>query len=507
MSRLYKSRRLAALAACVGGTAVIAGLSAAGPAMASVTCQSPGYGSGATVQKIAQQSVWLTAGGWGAHSSCSSAGSITYTGTSAGQGLEEFGNSSGELQPEEDPTAFKSTTGTKDAAGQVLDWFVGTDDPPSAGQLSEAQAAAGAKKLAEITIPVAQAPVAVLLSLPTGCLIPSGSQVDVNNTTLGQLWEGVNKVGAAGAKDPGGIQAQGGYAIATWGALLTQLGYTSTATNPPTVAKTFFDAGGANGCGQAILAQVRENEAGTSYTFKNYNSQVNHSEWAQYADDFTNWPSSAVVESDPLSAGTGSQLNDSQSHISGNTAANPGSVGYSNTADAATAANGGFTGSATNSTFGTGTGGTSPAHQVLWAEVQNNGTSASGATYADPVLPASSIANCETTKLIPSDAGFPYSYTDSWSGIVATDPNISKDAGPSDYSICSLSYDLVWHHYSNANLFGKTATAENVANTVKDLFEYIVGQGQSEIESHDYTRIPTPLLGHVDQAVNPGIGF
>jgi hypothetical protein len=69
------------------------------------------------------------------------------------------------------------------------------------------------------------------------------------------------------------------------------------------------------------------------------------------------------------------------------------------------------------------------------------------------------------------------------------------------YPICALTYDLVWHHYSNTKLYGKTAVAEEVANTVKSLMEYITGQGQVEIQGHDYTRFPTPMAAHVAVAV------
>jgi len=503
MSRHHKKRRLATLAACVGSTIALAGLGSAGSAMA-LTCQSPGYGSGSSLQSAAMNTVWLAPAGFAAHTTCSSAPSITYTKTASGPGLEEFGNTgepAGELHPEADPVAFASSTGTKDAAGQVLDWFAATDDPPSQGELGEAETAAGAAHLAEITIPVAQSPVALDMSLPTGCLIPSGSSVDISNKTLGQLFEGEN---APSGKDPGGIQAQGGYAIDTWGALFTQLGYEKVATNPPTEPGTFHDEGGSTGCAQAITPQVRQTESGTSFVWKNYLAQVNRTVWNTFANDFVTWPTSDVVTSDPLSPpGVGTQLNDTGSHLAGNTAANPGSVGYTNPADAG--ANGGFTNAATASTYGTG-GGHSASHQILWAQIQNNGTG-SVATYEDPLLPASTVANCETTKLIPSDRGFPYSYTDSWYGVVATDPNISADAGPSDYPICGLTYDLVWHHYSNVNLYGKTETAQNIANTVRNLFEYITGQGQLDIQSHDYARFPTGFAGHVAQAVNPGIGY
>jgi ABC-type phosphate transport system substrate-binding protein len=480
MSRHQRYRRFAALVASVGSTAAVAALSSATPALA-VTCASPGYASGSSLQNTAQTSVWLTAGGWEAHTKCAPAAKITYTKTSSGEGLNEFGNNTGTLEPKEDPTAFGSATGIKDVEGQVLDDYVGTDDAPTTEQLGEAWAAAGAKALAEITIPVAQAPVAVILSLPVGCKVEAGSEVDVNNATLGQIWEGTNPKNGS---DPGGIEAQGGYTAATWGAFLTQLGYTKITTGTPTAGQ-FLDTGG---CSQTIKAQVRSSESGTSFAFKNYLKQVNRTPWATYANDFVSWPTTEVFQED------GGTKNKSGGNLAANTATNPASIGYANTADAA--GNGAFTAKATETTFGG-----SAEHQILWAQIQNNGTSTSGASYEDPLLPATSIANCETSKLIHADQAFPYSYTDSWFGVVATDPNIASEAEPTDYPICALTFDLVWHHYSNTKLYGKTTAAEEVANTVHDVMEYITGQGQIEIQSNDYTRFPTPMAAHVAVAV------
>ena len=503
MNRHHKRRRFAALAACVGSTAALAALGTAGPALATVPCRTGGFASGSSFQGTAMQTVWLQGTSWGTHSSCAVAptsSTITYSKTASGQGLAEFGNISGTFEPEQDPVAFSSGSSTKDAAGQVLDWFVGTDDAPTPVELGEARVASGAKNPAEITIPVAQAPVSVLMSLPVNCKIASGSAVDLNNTTIPQIWEGTN---APSGSDPGGIQAQGGYAIATWGALFHQLGYSKITSGTPTSGQV-LDEGGAEGCAQAIEPQVRQAVSGTSFAFKSYLAQIDRPAWIGFANDNVTWPSSAVVQSNPKTPpATGEQLNDSGGHLAANTAATPGSIGYANTADAA--GNGAFTNAATSSTFGVG--GTTSPHQILYAEVQNNGVSTTGATYEDSLLPESSIANCESTKLIPSDQGFPYSYTDSWFGLLVSNPNIAAVAGPTDYPICAITYDLVWHHYSNVNLYGKTETAHEVANTVHDLFEYITGQGQIDIQSHDYTRFPTGFAAHVHQAVTPGIAF
>jgi ABC-type phosphate transport system substrate-binding protein len=504
MNRHHKRRRFAALAACVGSTAAIAVLGTAGSALATVTCRTGGFAMGSSFQGTAQQQVWLQGSSWGTHSSCSVAptsSTITYTKLGSGPGLEEFGNGTGVLDATQDQVAFNSGSETKDAAGQVLDWYTGSDQAPSPFELGEARVAAGAKNPAEITIPVAQAPVSVLLSLPLNCKIQAGSAVDMNSTTIPQIWEGSN---APSGSDPGGIQPQGGYAIATWGALLTQLGYSKITSGTPTAGQ-FLEEGGVTGCEQTIKDQVRQISSGTTFAFKSYLSQVNRPVWLGYANDAVTWPGT-VVQSDPKTPpAEGTQNNDSGGHLTQDTADTPGSIGYANTADAASAGNGGFTNAATSSTFGVG-GSTSP-HQILYAEIQNNGLNPEGATYADSLLPASSIANCESTKLLPSDTGFPYSYTDSWYGLLVSDPNISADAGSTDYPICAITYDLVWHHYSNKNLYKQTETAHEVANTVHDLLEYITNQGQIDIQSHDYTRFPTAFAAHVHQAVTPGIGY
>jgi hypothetical protein len=508
MNRHHKRRRLASLAACVGTTAALAVLGSAGSASASVVCGAPGFASGSSFQSTAQHSVFLTSTGWGLHTNCTvapSSSTITYTATSSGQGLEEFGNSVGHFLPEKDTVAFTSGAAIKDKNGDVLDFFTGTDDAPTPRELGEAALAAGTlhNQKAEITIPIAQAPVSVMLSLPTGCKLLAGSAVDLNNATLPQLWEGTT---APSGEDHGGIQGQNGYAINTWGAFFSQIGYTKITSGSPTSGQ-FLDEGGSTGCEQEIAPQVRQTSSGTSFAFKSYLSQVYPAVWGGFAADAPTWPNGSVVTTN-LKTGSGSEFlkNDSGGHLVQNTAANPGSVGYANAADAASGSNGSFTNAVTTSKFSTGAPGTeSPAHQIVWTEVQNNGTSTSGATYTDPVV--GGVGNCETTKILPAEEGFPYSYTDSWYGLLASDPDISDDAAPSDYAICALTYDLVFHHYSNKHLYGQTETAHEVANTVKDLFEYITGPGQIDIQSHDYTRYPTGFQSHINNAVNPGIGF
>src|ERR1700679_1931121 len=166
MNRHHRGGRLATLAASAGAAAVLAVLASAGTAAATVACRAPGFASGANLESIAQQQVWLTSAGWGAHSNCATAptsSTITYTKTSSGAGLEEFGNTVGHFLPAKDPaatTAEHEEKGTKDTEGNVLDWYTGTEDAPTPRELGEAALAAGTlhNQKAEITIPVLQPP-------------------------------------------------------------------------------------------------------------------------------------------------------------------------------------------------------------------------------------------------------------------------------------------------------------------------------------------------------------
>jgi ABC-type phosphate transport system substrate-binding protein len=568
MSRFDRYRRLAAFAACVGTTTTIAVLGSTAPAMAYTCDAGPVFSSGSSLQATAQE-LWESK--WSANTKCTTTPKISYAGTSSGEGLEEFGANTGELNAQENPTVKAleekaEPCGPKDTEGQCLDIIVGTDDPPGASQIGEASAAAGAATgQAEITVPVAEGPVAIPLSLPAGCKITSASKVDVTNTALTQLFEGLRAKGEGGnAKDPGGIQAQGGYAANTWGALLTQLGVSFT-TSTPEETLTRHVAGAeesvqtqsleeveksegpktvkvanqekvkvtGGGCAQEIAAQVRAAESGTSYAFKSYLAQINHSVWGEFANDFVQWPTKSNVKDEDPTTATSSEVTPTQQEskkggqLAENIAANPGSVGYANTADAVKS--GTFTESATASSFGTGkveevveeevenkakTGkvkikvlktvtAKSQSHQILWGQIQNTGTGAApeAADYANPLIPGTKTTECETEKLTPFDSAFPYSYKDSWAEVRSTDPSIHT-IGAADYPLCALTYDLAWHHYGNKNLYGpgKTVLAEEMANTAKDFMEYIVGQGQTDILGSYYSSYPSAMKAHILEA-------
>jgi ABC-type phosphate transport system substrate-binding protein len=456
-----------AMAACAGVT-VAGGMIGSSSALASgsLTCDNV-YGNGSSLQNVAQNTVWIS--GFPSYNECSATPTIKYTKTSSGAGLEEFGNGG---------NGFVTTEDTGAPSG-VLDGYVGSDDPPTAGDLGNAETAAVEATLVELTIPVAQAPVAVILSLPAKCTIAEGGRVDIQNAYLNDLWSG--KV-PTGGSDPNNSGSP--YAENTWGAffaLIGQAGVTDSGT------------GSGTGCEKPITLQVRSTSSGTSYAFKNYLSQIDSAEWAPYATDYEFWPATNIESTGNASGG----------NLATDTAKRAGSIGYANTADAAGISETAFGGKAVSVTDGG-----SEAHQILWAQIQNNGTSLSSPGYGSPKAASGNIGNCATSKDTPSEAGAPYSVTDSWAGVLASDPNATHDLGGNYYSICALTYTLAWKHYDAPGLEAfyneKGTTSAGIEATVKNYLTYVTssaaGEGQAAINSNYYTQLPTPLLPKAQEA-------
>src|ERR1700744_516698 len=104
-------------------------------------------GEGSTLQKVAQIELWTgeytTACPTGVH--------FAYTGTGSGAALTAF--------------AYNGSTINKNEA------FVGTDEAPTATQISNAKTVSGANP---VIVPVAQTSIAVVANLPAGCEITGG---------------------------------------------------------------------------------------------------------------------------------------------------------------------------------------------------------------------------------------------------------------------------------------------------------------------------------------------
>jgi TolB protein len=454
-------------------------------------CATGGFASGSPLQAQPQEGVWLTDWGWAEDLGvCGALPTVTYTPTSSEDALDEFGNNNGALNPSQDGVAAKSGSSYTDAAGRVLDWYVGSEMPPTQGQLDNAQIASGDRKglLEEVTIPVAQAPVAVLLSLPVNCALNPGSKVLMSSAMLVKLWEDRYK---------------------SWTELLAAL------------PKSSIEEEELRGCGVPIKLQAQSTASGVSYALKDYLAQTSDqlaydnetmqfatgNIWSGYVSDQPIWP-------DPVEDGASS--NEESASLVRKTAREPGSVGYASAADAVNFQNGGFTEAATPSTFEG-----SQQHQIVYAELQDNTGQvakepSTTPAYSNPVAESPHLeekskvlweedrGNCQTTTAVRTDAKPPYSYLDSWYGISASEPNIGETV-PGAYPLCALTYDLIWHHYSAASLFGEGEQAGAVAASVKSLFEYITGPiGQAAVDHEDYDSILTTSAwaAHVKLAVN-----
>jgi hypothetical protein len=140
-------------------------------------------GSGSSLQKVAQQSVWIpgftkATGGWW-EDLCTSAPTITYNSTSSGKGKEQWGYENKKLL---DELPFPG--------------FIGTDLAPSDPQIKNMGEAGGQPTFLKgvVAVPVAQSAISVLITLPTNCHPKAGeTEAKVNAVKLAEAWEKGNK--------------------------------------------------------------------------------------------------------------------------------------------------------------------------------------------------------------------------------------------------------------------------------------------------------------------------
>jgi hypothetical protein len=492
------ARRVAVLAASFGATAAVG----SAPALAAVPGENV-FGSGSSLQKLAQVNIWTTT--WfktpADHSTLSNNPKATYTATSSGAGLAEFGNTTGVLDPTQDATADNGST--NGYGKPVLDAYVGSDDPPTgpvttAGtNLADASLAAtghATAKIDELTVPVGQAPVAILISLPKGITAGSGSQVRLANKLLQEVYDA-------------NVPASAHYAAKTWGALLEDSGWTRVTGTPG--ANQFKDAGGSTGGTQAITLQVRSSASGTTYTLKGFLNLSGDPHYpSRFVNDNDQWPVATV--------NTG---NTGGSQEVADTTAHPGSIGYANLADAASASP-----AYTHTVVTTTTGG---SHQIAYAILQANyrGT---GTVYADPEA-GTGTANVYTGNNININggnatfvghwrvplSGSTFIPTGTWAGTQASDPDVYDHSllnghKTAYYPIVAVTYDLAWTDYDEAasNLVskygGSTAQATAAGNTANSLITYIVNPstGQTDlINGHFYyAKLPSKIDGYSTSA-------
>jgi hypothetical protein len=548
--------RAAVILACV----VAGGLATASSALATNLPTVTGeniFGTGSTLSAVAQQSVFIPNWEVVGQSATSSRNGVscapqahcqaTYTGTGSGAGLAEFGNASAassscsggataaQLNLNCDPTANGQAT-------PVLDAWVGSDDPPTgpastAGtNLNNAMLAAtgsSSTPVNEITIPVLQAPVAELFSLPVGlhigCTTVNGvckyPVLNVKNAAWQGAWDG-------------NVPASLNYAADTWGALLEDSGLKLITTGTPKGTQ-FTDTGGAGGTG--FILNVRSNGSGTTYTQRGAlflsgatgygsgnvtdNAGFNASNAWPYDTCVNTGGVTPCIQSTNVTTGAQS----SGALVSEATETTPGSVGYSNLADSA-----GLSGAYTPFSATVQNVSNGGAHQILWATLQDNYCGSGSPTCGDQTpahLPKyafaapgkAGVANVYTGSSLDNNGGFGNAYggsgvgywnepggaEGSWGGTLADDPDVyDHGANPTTgakspkYPVVAITYDMAWTKYDQAGSaelagYGTAADARAVGYAAKSYLEYATaysgGQAALVASKSYYTKLPLPV--------------
>jgi ABC-type phosphate transport system substrate-binding protein len=446
---LLSTRRFVSVCALVAAfaTAVVApGVASAEPG--GEQCSGENIeGKGASLQKLSQIEVWTPAFNTSANAlACSGTQgfkgtpTVKYTSTGSGAFLRSWG--------QEFKEAAEVNFGPKNAYG-------GTDEPPNLAQKAEIEShSTGTKGKLLQTIPVEQAAVTIAVHLPKGCKVeggPAPGRLALKEVTVEKVFRGE---------------------ITLWSKVLN---------------KAKLVNNGAETCEKTALIKrvVRKDGSGTTSLFKKYLWLVFKKEvepgktWKQLAESATNttWPKEAEH---PVLRGEGN------GGVATEVAANAGSIGYINLADAR--ANGNFTppsGGAGKPTF--------------WTEVENGKITVEGkkvGTYADPStngdVAAKAKSNCEETNYTNGTRKFPpESAAESWSEVTSskTEPN---------YVICGFTYDLGLEHMGTFTVGSKEAPTVAALRTAFDYYNFVLadgaGGGQTLIgENTDYLGLPAAI--------------
>jgi ABC-type phosphate transport system substrate-binding protein len=241
------------------------------------------HGEGSSLQGLAQKEIWTKKHEAGTE--CSNAFEATYTATSSGKGMEQWGSVAGKL------LEFSTTP--------PMPAFIGTDVGPSLAQQANMDKA-GEKSASEenmvMTVPVAQSAIAVIVSLPKACVEPSTTNVKA--AELRKAWE------------------------------------TDT-----TEFKKIVE--GATGCTALPKLQARSAASGTTAGYKRYLGAIDGTElltkaevepWLKLnetpaASENTTWPSTLPMGQPELTGSSGGEL----AH---DVIEKPGSIGYADISDA-----------------------------------------------------------------------------------------------------------------------------------------------------------------------------
>jgi ABC-type phosphate transport system substrate-binding protein len=449
------AHRRALLPACVLSAAASVAMAAPGVASASLGEQCSGSSitaQGASVEKIAQDSVWGPAfnssndklacsGKYGTKAKPT----ITYTSTGSGAGLKSWG---AELKEGEKPEYG------------VTNAFIGTSEAPDATQISEIESneTTSTPKTLE-TIPVVQLAIAVIVNLPSGCTATSTAapgRLVLNNSTLEGIFQGT---------------------INTWSQI-----------------KDDGDALSGESCNTStpITRVAREDQAGTTHILKRYLNLIDSESfplegggtgsWNAISEGALNttWPQGSVAVVKPKSKGDAEEA--------AKVAATPGSIGYGNLAEIRSTSD--FSGS-----------GGGPTTARFWVELQHSSKKGK-VTYSDPSTNGDVAevgnANCNKTAYTNGSSSFPPP------AITAPWNEVTTETTEKEYTLCGFSYVLAFTSYS-----AYPGTTQVEATTVNNYLRFVVDKkgGQAAIANHDYLALPKGTVLNEAVAGAAAIGF
>jgi ABC-type phosphate transport system substrate-binding protein len=410
-----------ALAAATASLAV-AGLGA-GSAQAALPghClgQNPVHGQGSSLQNAAQ-SIWTTQFNINA-AGCTAAGAPTVTYTKSGS-----------------QDAVNTWRADGSSTFLTSNHFLGTDEPPSAAQITNINTAAGSGS-AVLNIPVAQAAIAVVVNPPTGCSI-SG----ITATQLEQVFNGD---------------------ISTWAGI-----------------------SGTSGCGtNHITRVVRADGSGTTYQFKHFLSRVNGAVLAgtasktwtdlQKAVPNTTWPTSASKSpvQASLANGTGPAAGSGGGDLVKTVLNTTGGIGYAALPDARAS----YTGT----------------NNYKWIKVSNVGATLTVEPSTGTGQPGTAKQKSNCTTATSGAYGTLPAATSTWEDVYITTPALT-------YPICTLTLDLAFSQYTPKwGATTGPLVAQTVKDYLGYVVATAGGQADALSTSNDYQVLPSDVRTAASNAV------
>lgn len=358
-------------------------------------------GSGSSLQNIVVKEVYAKnweSTGWsevfgkdsGEEFECTASAKITYTATSSGKGLAEYGAASGKLE-----------LGEAGNGKSEEDSFVGSDVGPegpfstSGTQIANMNLAgedtATKEENGTVAIPIAKSAISVIASLPAGCTLENETEQPkvVSNDALADEWN----------------------------------------TDTLKATEVFTNLKAEAACEKTLELNARESASGTTAGFKRYLALILSSIYGSYtstavqSESASEWPE--LSNKKETGNKTGGELAEKVMK-------NPGLTGYADLADAISA---GFkTTPVSLETAG------KEKYWTIIAKVPNGGEAETKGEAVSPEASSGGGSNCEAAKFnSPAKIG----ENVDWSKATETNATLGESGV---YPICTLTFDVLWSH-------------------------------------------------------------